>query len=344
MFKSYSEYVSKKANLQREYIDNNKKLVEKPKELDCDYDGPEDKAPVKTSGAVESPAPYKPANAAEKAKPAEKGLADLGNKNFVYNPDTKGGNSKLYPGGTEVKGDWSTKTESFIRKTSRLSPSEFAKFMLKESVQIDINEMPFLASYEGNLKIKPHPSDVARYVANISKLDSRITEQFIHEIKRTGQFRSLLESILLHPEAYEELASLFENDEGEKRSRLFAKALVKSHKRMEEAVGPPMGLDQEDEPELEGKPNRNKHFGMDDSDNGSDDGSDDEENLDDEDFLDDEEPSEEDNDDEAGLDDSEKDFGSDEEDEEDMGMPSRPSIKSGQSNLFGAMKHHMGQY
>lgn len=339
MFKSYSEYVSKKANLQREYIDNNKKLVEKPKELDCDYDGPEDKAPVKTSGAVDTPAPYKPANAAEKAKPAEKGLADLGNKAFVYNPDTKGGNSKLYPGGTEMKGDWSTKTESFIKKTSKLSPSEFAKFMLKESVQIDINEMPFLASYEGNLKIKPHPSDVARYVASISKLDSRITEQFIHEIKRTGQFKSLLEAILSHPEAYEELASLLENEEGEKRSKLFAKALIKSHKKMEEAVGPPMGLDQEDEPELEGKPNKHKHFGMEDS---EDESEGEEENLDDEDSLEDDEDSEDNED--SGLDDSEKDFGPEEDDGENMGMPPRPSIKSGQSNLFGAMKHHMGQY
>jgi len=244
MFKSFSNYISERRkgpSVKQEYLDDQGKLVEKPKvRVVADYDGPDPKSPPKSKGA-EDGAPYRPANAAEKAKkPESGGFADLGDKKLVYDPKTEGGSSKMTVLGTEIGSDWpKTKTENFLHATKNMSSSQFAKYML-ESCACDMSNVPTV-SYGLNGKHHPHPSEAVRYVTAITGQNIKLMESLVFEMKAQGNLSMLLAVMLEHRDTYNALTNLLEDEEfGPTRAKHFARALS-------EAVGPPMGFGDEEE-------------------------------------------------------------------------------------------------
>jgi hypothetical protein len=245
MFKKFTDYVSdrkKGPSVKQEYLDDQGRLVEKPKvKVVADYDGPDPKSPPKAKGAEDN-TPYRCANSAEKPKKGENGFADLGDKKLVYDPDTKPGTSKMTSLGKEVGEDWpKTKTEAFIAQTKNMSSSEFAKYML-ESCACNTENLPTVTSYKAG-QFHPHPSEAIRYVAAIAAENIKFMENLVYEMKKAGNLTALLAVMLEHRDTYTALTDLFEDEEfGPTRAKFFARALS-------EAVGPPMGLGHEDEEE-----------------------------------------------------------------------------------------------
>lgn len=264
--------------------------------LVADYDGPQPKSPEKGEGQ-DAPAPYKAANGDVAAKKGEKGLADLGDKTLIYEPDTKGGNSKFTALGKELE-SWPkagklAKTEQFINDTKQLSARDFVKYMSKN---IDLKDLPTITAFSEG-QFHPNPTETFRYVSALAAQDKRYIENLVFDLKRAGTLGSLLEAALQHSEAYEILTMLFADENGNHRANKLAKAM----RQYSEAVGPPLGTtpntnfdgdqpddiedpDFNDDDDSEGEDETNPDEESDDS---NDMDSDDQENMDD---MGDEEP------------------------------------------------------
>lgn len=256
MLKKFKDYIeNRKATVvKNEYIDGNGKLVEKPKvKLVADYEGPDPKAPPKPEKG-EQPANYRAANAPVGAKKGEKGLADEGDSKLIYEPDTKGGNSKLTALGKEISPSW-TKSESFAEKTKGMSKSEFAKYMLGECA-CDNSKLPKITAHEAG-PFHPYPSEAIRYVAALAQQNKKFLETLIHELNRAGGMDSIVEALFNHPDSYASLTTMIQNEE--RKARKIAKAI-------EEAVAPPMGIgageeDEEENPSGAGEDESDDPFG-----------------------------------------------------------------------------------
>lgn len=262
----------------KEYLDEKGNLIKKvPVEGNPDYHGSHPAVPEKaaTSGkgwksdtSDSKPHPYQASGIDPGQRKGETGLGDLGMTK--YEPDTKLGPSNYLPGGKAASSWPKQKVETFLDNTKDMSLQEFTKYVLEGcSCQSDsviaIKHMAKMAS------------------------DCPVTlETFVHEVKRHGALPALIEALMDHRETFTELTNAFEDkDQGEGRSKAFARA-------MNEAVGPPMGLDklgdlddedlddededEEDEEDEEGHP----HLGDEEDDLDLDD----EEGLDDEDMGD----------------------------------------------------------
>lgn len=210
----------------KEYVDESGKLVERPAtEIIPDYKGNTPNAPVKANGMSE-PAPYKSGKDASYPKGEEEGLANKGDKNLVYNPDTKEGDSENIPGGRTVK----TKTEDFLDKTRGLNLQEFTRYIIECGC----------SSSDSFQKI--------REVAALSVTDTRSVDNLVHEFKRAGLLSKLIEAVLDHPESYGEITALLGAEGGSQRY----KSLVNSLNKFLETVGPPpVGMDDIDDDESE---------------------------------------------------------------------------------------------
>jgi len=215
MFKKFTSYIEER----KEGVDAKGGLVGSPKvKLVADYDGPDPKSPTKGQGQGEL-SPYKSANGNAAAKGAEKGgFADMGDGKLKYEPDMKAGASKLSALGKELGGDWPKnkmpKTEHFLNKTSKMSASQFAKYMMKENTC---------------------DNDAIRYIVALAGQNPRVVEHLVHEMRRANILGEMLKASLEFPEAYQELTILFGDNEGERRANRLARAMA-------EAVGPPMGI------------------------------------------------------------------------------------------------------
>ncbi len=224
MFKSFQEY-----------IDQNKKVVEKPKVAKvADFEGkqptkPEKEKKSKDAGGAEQVGDVKPYSNGENAKDPNKedksGLVYQGDKKLVYEPnvDEKSKETKTWP---------KTDVSEWIDKTKNLSLAEFTKKVREESG--DCSE----GIYE-----------TVRAIIEACKCSKKNVGTFVRESKRNKILESLMEEIFKLPESYQVLSALIEN-------KFYSS---KFDKMFNEMVAEPVGLDgeeghedSEDEEDIEG--------------------------------------------------------------------------------------------
>ena len=140
--KSFLSYM-KDNGIKQEYVNDQGKLIEKPKaDIKADYSGPDPKFPEN------SKSPYKAANDDVKSPTVtvdKNGLGDMGDSKLVYTPDTE-----------VIK----SKTNDFLSKTKNMSISEFTKYMLDECGcgNVSDDDLPYVTAYATG-KFQPHPPE-----------------------------------------------------------------------------------------------------------------------------------------------------------------------------------------
>ncbi len=227
----------------QEYLNARGKLQEKPAvKLVGDYDGPDPKSPDQSvskgkgwdakAQKGDKPSPYR-APGTSKKQSTEKGFGDLGPKNLKYEPDTDTSNGR--------KKMSSMPKENFVNQTKDMKITEFVNHMLKECGHIHEENLPTVTGRIG--EFHPYPIEAIKYVAALSKNNKRMLENLLHELKKEGMLKPMLESLLINAEDYASLGELF-NDP--KRCRSLSRAL--------EAVAQPIVVsngkeDEEDEDE-----------------------------------------------------------------------------------------------
>jgi hypothetical protein len=230
-------------------------------------------------------------------------------------------------------GDYTTKTESFLKKTKDMPLQEFAKYIIKESGEVH-SELPL----------------ALQYISSISE-NENVVRDLVVAFKQQNRINQLVEALFEYPEAYAALGNLLgDGQKGLSRCNSLVRA-------MNEIVGPPLGMgDMEDEDEPETRRIGNDEMGDEEDPDMDDDDMDDEEDPDDED-LDDMDDDDMEDDDED-MDDDEL---GDEEDldglggEEDMGATKidigkllarkdlmRSRGRLGMENLIQAIKKQNG--
>jgi hypothetical protein len=328
-----SKYEVKK-DVMKEYMDEKGKVLERGREdIKGDY---KSKVPASPQGGNSKP------YIAGSMKAGEKGLGDLGHDEFKYEPDTK----------KAPKVEKSeTKTENFLNKTKGMSISEFTKYMLKECGcgQVEGEDMPYVTAYSTG-KIQPHPPEVIRYISALANKNGGILENLVSQMVSAGYLNTLLKTIFQYPQAYEELTSLFGDEEGPSRCKSFVGAMNNSYSKflsdqegMYESVSSPVGFEDEFDSE-------DDHDGDDEFDSEDDHEGDDEFDSEDDHDGDDEFDSEDDHDGDDEFD-SEEDhegddeFGSEEDhDSEEVHSKAHENKKLkkkfAHDHLLGAMKDH----
>lgn len=325
----------------QEYVDENGKLVTKARvDINAKYTGKVPNAP-EGKGAL----PYVAKDATTK-KGTEKGLGELGEEDFVYEPNTE-------------KAD-KVKTEGFLNKTKGMSLAEFTRYMLEECGcgQVEDESLPYVTAYTTG-KFQPHPPEVIRYISALADKNQGILENLVSTAISMGYLGKLLKAIFQHPQAYEELTSLFSDEEGPTRCKSFVTSMNNSYKNfladqdgLYESVSSPIGFDVEeddddeeeypkDEEEAEDAEENDEEFGDEDSIEGEDAEYDDE--MGDEEELEDSESEESEEDfDEENPEESEEvdveDEGEAELDSEEK--PRRLKKKFAHHHLLDAMKNH----
>jgi hypothetical protein len=272
-------------------------VVEKPStEVVADYpfkappSPPEPKTKGKNWDAkapkASKPLPYKGAGTDPGQQTAKEGLGNLGS---IPKEEIKltAGDSQYIPGGKTL-GDYSTKTEAFLKKTKDMSFSEYTQ-VIKEELNVDgviHTELP----------------RAIQYIASLSK-NENVLRDVVVEFRKQNLVSRLIETLMNYPEAYQSLSRLL-GDEQKGLSR--CNALVRA---MNENIGPPVGLDSMDGEDDEDEPRIRP---MDDED-------DDEMGDEDIDDMDDEDE-DEDEDDEMGCPGPEDELGDEDlGDEDEMG-------------------------
>lgn len=304
-----------------EYVNEKGKVVEKAKtDVVADYEGPDPKSPEGKNNK-----PYKATDVKKASeKELEKGLAHTGDKEMVYEPNTK----------TAKK---VTKTEQFLNKTKEMSLAEFTKYMLDECGcgQVNDDSVPFVTAYTTG-KFQPHPPEAIKYVTVLANKNDSILENLVSQIIETGYLRKLLKVVFDHPEAYEELTSLFNDEEGgSSRCKSFVNSLGNSYTKflsaqdsLYESVSAPIGFDDQETDDME--------IGSEEDDEDMDSESDDEmgpEEDDDMGFEDDETDSEADDEDMSDeLNDDDEDMEDEEIDDEEMDDEEDPDSESDESS------------
>lgn len=318
-----------KKEVMKEYVDENGKITKVKVDINAKYAGKIPESPP-DKGAK----PY----IGSAIKAGDKALGELGHKEFEYNPDTKTA--------AKVKN-----TEGFVNKTKDMSLAEFTKYMLDECGcgQVDDETLPFITAYTTG-KFQPHPPEVIRYVSVLADKNEGILNNLVSTMISMGYLSKLLKAIFEHPEAYEELTNLLNDDQdGPSRCNSLVGSMsnsynkfISDHEGMYESVGSPYGFDMED---MEG--------GEDDEE-GEEGSDEDEPDFEDEDGEGEEGSDDSEFDDEGSEDDSEfDDEGSEEEDqdsedfEDDLGetepeaaQEKKLKKKFAHHHLLDAMKKH----
>ena len=280
-----------KKEVMKEYVDENGKITKVKVDINAKYTGK-----IPESPSDKGAKPY----IGSAINPGDKALGELGHKDLEYNPDTKTA--------PKVK-----KTEGFVNKTKGMSLAEFTKYMLDECGcgQVDDETMPFITAYTTG-KFQPHPPEAIRYVTALADKNEGILNNLVSTMVSMGYLNKLLKAIFEHPEAYEELTNLLNDDQdGSSRCDSLVGSMSNSYNKfvsdqdgMYESVGSPYGFDMEkmkrvedeegsdeDEPDFEdedGEGEEGSEFDDEDSDDSEfDDEDSEEEDQDSEDFEDD---------------------------------------------------------
>jgi len=287
MFKSFQEY-----------IDQNKKLVEKPKVAKiADFEGKQPRKPEKESlkktncgcssggkGQVGEASPYSNGeNAKDPNKDDKAGLVYKGDQKLVYEPDVdeKSKETKTWP---------KTGMSEWLKDTRNLSIAEFTRRLKEENGNC----------CEG-------VQDAAKKLVEACKCNKKNLLTLVREARRGKILQGLMKEVFNTPESFEILSKLIES---KKYSNKF-------DKMFSEMVAEPMGMDggsmgEEGEEDHEGMEDDDMDMDMD---MGDEEGHDDDHEEDEEGDEGDED--EEDHDDMEDMEDEEDHDDMDMEDEED---------------------------
>lgn len=221
--------------------------INKPQEKEiADYEGPNQKSPpaAKTPfldkemappKTKHEPKPYSAPGKSAGNKAAESGFGDTGDKNLIYNPDTKkipkqdnieGQKTKNYPPNKK------TKTEQFLDATKGMSIHEFTNHMITKRREGFDEYLPKISENQ-------HPQEIIRYVSALANKNDSIMEDLVHALKRNGCFKKLIESLMDIPESLNMIIELLSNEDGARRCRQLVRCMEDSYT---EAVGPPFGV------------------------------------------------------------------------------------------------------
>jgi hypothetical protein len=289
MFKSFQEY-----------IDQNKKLVEKPKVAKiADFEGKQPRKPEKESlkktdcgcssggkGQVGEASPYSNGeNAKDPNKDDKAGLVYKGDQKLVYEPnvDEKSKETKTWP---------KTGMSEWLKDTRNLSIAEFTRRLKEEN---------------GNCS--EGVQDAAKKLVEACKCNKKNLLTLVREARRGKILEGLMKEVFNTPESFEILSKLIES---KKYSNKF-------DKMFSEMVAEPMGMDGGSMGDMGdmGEEGEEDHEGMgdDDMDMGDEEGHDDDHEEDEEGEEGDEDEGDEDEEDHDDMEDME-----DEEDHDDMDM------------------------
>lgn len=131
-------------------------------------------------------------------------LSQKGDKSLIYNPKTGDQSLKMKKLHDTTPED--NKTEAFLNKTRGLSAQGYAEYVLKQSSPKGIKQ-------------------IIETVELISK-NELLVEALVRELKRKGDFATLIETVLSQPETYNEIAaSLASPSRGKDIARQLAKAV-----------------------------------------------------------------------------------------------------------------------
>jgi hypothetical protein len=202
------------------------------------------------------------------------------------------------PGGKTV-GDYTSKTEAFLKKTKDMPIGEFTQY-IKEERSLDVADAAAVPQ-------------AIQYLSSVAANES-VLRDLVVSLKRQGLIDGLMEVLMDYPESYRALTNLLgEDQKGASRCN----NLVRT---MNEIVGPPIGLDDEmgaDEP-------TSRRLGDEiPSDEDEDDYPEDDEEDEDEDDMDDDDWDDEDEDDweDEDEDEDEDDMDDDDMDDEELDSP-----------------------
>jgi hypothetical protein len=210
MFKSFQEY-----------IDQNKKLVEKPKVAKvADFEGkqpvkPEKEKKAKDAGGSEQVGEVKPYSNGENAKDPHKddkaGLGYKGDSGLVYEPkvDEKSKETKTWP---------KTGMSEWVKETKNLSVADLARKIKEE-----------------NKGCSEGIHEVAKKLVEACKCNNKNVTTFVREAKRGRVLESLMKELFNLQESYEILSGLIE-------SKLYSS---KFDKMFNEMVAEPVGMEGE---------------------------------------------------------------------------------------------------
>jgi len=215
MFKSFQEY-----------IDQNKKLVEKPKVAKvADFEGKQPRKPEKESlkktdcgcssggkGQVGDASPYSNGeNAKDPNKEDKNGLVYKGDQKLVYQPnvDEKSKETRTWP---------KTGVSEWVKDTKNLSIAELAKRMKKES----------------NCSEGVH--EAAKKLVEACQCNKKNLLTFVREAKRGKILEGLMKEVFNTPESYDILSKLIE-------SKNYS---TNFDKMFNEMVAEPVGLEDEE--------------------------------------------------------------------------------------------------
>jgi hypothetical protein len=297
-----------------------------------------DKAPdgppasgVKGAG---KPAPYRGPGKDQGQKSVDGNIGQGGFGNMgdtKYEPDTKCGDSKFFPGGKTPKtSSWESKTESFINKTKDMSLGKFAKYMLQK-------------------ECSEYSTDTVNSITNMIKENSKTITPLVLEMKRKNLLGKAIKEMLQFPETYSTLAYLLTN---ERTANSLVRAMNEQY--MSESVGPPIGFDDEEEMTGDEDANAEEEIG-DEEDMEGEEGDDEDldngdEDLDDEDMEDDDMEDDDEylnnDEEEASLDDEENPDGmeGDEMSGDEMSGEEMPPPRRRQQFAFDNLITAMGKF
>ena len=215
----------------KEYLDNRGKLQEKPIESDDADTGPKpEKYPEspatsgknwKTTTPQDKPKAYMGVGTDPGQQKYDKGFANDGNKNLIYEPKVgkpeKEGGKKL---DTWPKG----KTEAFLDNTRALTLAEFASYVSEQSKN-GLQDLPTITAYKTG-PICPDPMQAMRYVVTLAAANDRLMESLVVMLKSQGSLDRFLREATNHTDTYNELAFMLADPEnGSTVARRLVKAL-----------------------------------------------------------------------------------------------------------------------
>lgn len=285
----------------------------------ADYEGKIDHKPAKENkhkdsggkGQVGEAKPYKNGTDAKdpnKGKMTD-GFANKGDKSLVYQPKTD------VPAKSGEKATWpKTKMQEWVDKTKTMSLAAFTKNM---------SDSAFKGLDECACQDAPHNS--IKDTVSICKCNEQYISSLVREMKRNGMFGKMLEEMLKHPETYNDLKKIMENNDS---------CIRKLANTLNEMISPPVGMDA---PTFKKKRPPMGDMAMDGG----------EENLEDEELPDEEmDPSEESPEDEEDFGsedelDGEEEMGSSEEDDFDSenSEPDPEEMPPKKGNIEQMLKH-----
>ncbi len=249
-WRSFTEYLDSKGNLNKPIIDKTLDQVDMP----TDLTNAPPKIPSKGKNWIDNetlsdaPKPYKSVGFTSKPN-SEKGLGDLGDKNLALKYDTEVDENSPYGG--PAANSW-TKTESFIQK-NKIQFKKLNECGCMGKPEEEQDDTPYINVYRIG-KVQPDPHETIRYLTKMAVGNPSILSGLVREMKRNNGMPLLLDEITNHPESYSEMARVLDDDEkGPKYASKLMEAMNENYSKFmdhfNESVGEPYHSDMDDDEE-----------------------------------------------------------------------------------------------